>query len=75
MADSTGSPVAVKVEEHSQSVILTYFQGDIGSMVDAHFSRALSKNCKAKALAVKSKKSRKPVKLGKCTESTFYDLP
>ncbi|XP_071374310.1 transcription cofactor vestigial-like protein 3 [Centroberyx affinis] len=63
MADSTGSPIAVKVEEHSHSVILTYFQGDIGSMVDAHFTRALSKACKAKAPALKSKKSRKSVKL------------
>lgn len=63
MADRTESPTAVKVEEHShQCVILTYFHGDIGSMVDAHFRRALSKACKAKAPAVKPKKIRKPIK-------------
>lgn len=30
---------------NSQCVIFTYFHGDVGSMVDAHFSRAL-KNLK-----------------------------
>ncbi|KAF7660597.1 hypothetical protein LDENG_00278740 [Lucifuga dentata] len=63
MADGTESPMAVKVEEHSQCVILTYFQGDIGSMVDAHFTRALGKTCKAKAPAAKNKKIRKSVKV------------
>lgn len=62
MADTTESPMAVKVEEHSRCVILTYFHGDIGSMVDAHFSRALSKVCKAKAPASKLKKARKSIK-------------
>ncbi|NXQ41886.1 VGLL1 protein, partial [Catharus fuscescens] len=32
----------VKTEWGSQSVVFTYFQGDINSMVDQHFSRALS---------------------------------
>ncbi|NXN89795.1 VGLL1 protein, partial [Bombycilla garrulus] len=32
----------VKMEWGSQSVVFTYFQGDINSMVDEHFSRALS---------------------------------
>ncbi|XP_049442591.1 transcription cofactor vestigial-like protein 1 [Epinephelus fuscoguttatus] len=63
MEDRTDSPIAVKVEEHSRCVILTYFQGDINSMVDAHFSRALSKGCKAKAPAAKAKKIRKSIKL------------
>lgn len=63
MDDKTDSPMAVKVEEHSQYVILTYFQGDINSMVDAHFTRALSKVCKAKAPAMKSKRIRKSIKL------------
>uniref|UniRef100_A0A4W6EBE4 Uncharacterized protein n=1 Tax=Lates calcarifer TaxID=8187 RepID=A0A4W6EBE4_LATCA len=62
MEDRTESPRAVKVEEHSQCVILTYFQGDINSMVDAHFTRALGKNCKAKAPAAKAKKLRKTIK-------------
>lgn len=49
MDESTENPIAVKVEEHSQSLILTYFHGDISSMVDAHFRRALTKVTKAKA--------------------------
>ncbi|XP_030823566.1 transcription cofactor vestigial-like protein 1 isoform X3 [Camarhynchus parvulus] len=32
----------VKTEWGSQSVVFTYFQGDINRMVDEHFSRALS---------------------------------
>ena len=75
MEDRTDGPIAVKVEKHSQCVILTYFQGDINSMVDAHFTRALSKVCRAKAPAAKAKKIRKTIKLGKHTEPTVYDLP
>ncbi|KAM6953177.1 transcription cofactor vestigial-like protein 1 [Aplochiton taeniatus] len=56
MAGCSGSPVAVKMEEQSQGVIFTYFKGDIGSMVDQHFHRALSKDKK------KSNKNRKSVK-------------
>lgn len=63
MEDRTDSPMAVKVEEHSRCVILTYFHGDTNSMVDAHFNRALSTVCKTKAPAVKTKKTRKTVKL------------
>lgn len=63
MEDRTDSPIAVKVEKHSQYVILTYFQGDINSMVDAHFTRALSKVCKSKAPAPKPKKLSKTIKL------------
>lgn len=71
MEDRTDSPIAVKVEEHNRYVILTYFQGDINSMVDAHFNRALSKVCKAKAPAGKTKKFRKPIKLGKQINSDY----
>ncbi|KAM9849895.1 transcription cofactor vestigial-like protein 1 [Aulostomus maculatus] len=64
MEDRTDNPIAVKVEGHSQCVILTYFQGDIGSMVDAHFTRALSSVCKAKAgPTMKTKRMRKTIKL------------
>lgn len=62
MEDRTDSQTAVKVEKHSQYVILTYFQGDINSMVDAHFRRALSKGFKAKAPAAKKKEMRKTIK-------------
>ncbi|KAK0148906.1 Transcription cofactor vestigial-like protein 3 [Merluccius polli] len=61
MANVAGSPISVKVEENSQSVVFTYFQGDIGSMVDEHFSRALGKADRAKPQPdpVRSKKRRK----------------
>lgn len=63
MAERADSPMAVRVEEHSQCVILTYFQGDINSMVDSHFNRALSKVCKIKTPAEKTKRIRKPIKM------------
>lgn len=66
MEDRTESPPsAVKVEKHSQYSILTYFHGDINSMVDAHFSRALGNDCRDKAPAGKTKKLRKSMKSGK----------
>ncbi|KAA0709369.1 hypothetical protein E1301_Tti004206 [Triplophysa tibetana] len=51
--------VAEKTEEQSGSVLLTYFQGDISSMVDEHFTRALSKATKPKAGPSKNKQNRK----------------
>ncbi|MEQ2161427.1 hypothetical protein GOODEAATRI_009518 [Goodea atripinnis] len=57
--------MAVKVEGNSHRVILTYFEGDINSMVDKHFSRALSKISKANEPTARSKKIRKTVKMGK----------
>ncbi|XP_057706713.1 transcription cofactor vestigial-like protein 1 [Corythoichthys intestinalis] len=63
MEDGMDSPVAVKVEGHSRSVILRYFRGDIGSMVDAHFSRALSRDFKDNMQAAKAKKIPKNFKL------------
>lgn len=71
MEDRTESPIAVKVEEHTQYVVLTYFQGDISSMVDAHFTRALGKACtKTSGPAAKAKRTRKTIKLGKSAKST-----
>lgn len=70
MEDASDNPLAVRVERHSQYVILTYFKGDINSMVDAHFTRALSKVCKAKAPAGKIKKIRKTIKPGDNTKPT-----
>ncbi|KAM9376897.1 transcription cofactor vestigial-like protein 1 [Pholidichthys leucotaenia] len=55
MEEGRDSPIAVRVEEHSRYVILTYFKGDINTMVNAHFDRALSKICKTKSPVVKSK--------------------
>ncbi|KAG7225749.1 hypothetical protein INR49_014400 [Caranx melampygus] len=63
MEDRTESQRAVKVEEHSRCVILTYFHGDAENMVDAHFNRALGKICKAKAPAARTKKLQKTIKL------------
>ncbi|XP_053735518.1 transcription cofactor vestigial-like protein 1 [Synchiropus splendidus] len=81
MEDNTENPTAVKVEEHSQCVIFTYFHGDIGTMVDSHFSRALNKPCKAKAPGAKLKKTHQPIKLEQtsaCQESaaeSYSPLP
>ncbi|KAF7228533.1 transcription cofactor vestigial-like protein 1 [Nothobranchius furzeri] len=72
MEERTDSPIAVKVEGNSHSVILTYFQGDINSMVDAHFSRALSKACKPSEVTTKTKKVDKTVKTedtGSCQDT------
>ncbi|XP_015237425.1 transcription cofactor vestigial-like protein 1 [Cyprinodon tularosa] len=62
MEEQGESPKAVKVEGNPHSIILTYFQGDINSMVDEHFSRALGK-IKANETAARSKKIRKTVKM------------
>ena len=70
MEHRTDSPMAVKVEKHSQCIILTYFHGDINTMVDAHFSRALNNVCKDKVPAAKTKKIRKTIKLGEQTKPT-----
>ncbi|XP_063280252.1 LOW QUALITY PROTEIN: transcription cofactor vestigial-like protein 1 [Prinia subflava] len=45
----------VKTEWGSQSVVFTYFQGDINSMVDEHFSRALSNAKNPQDLSTKHK--------------------
>ncbi|NXH20900.1 VGLL1 protein, partial [Bucco capensis] len=45
----------VKTEWGSQSVVFTYFQGDINSVVDEHFSRALSNIKNPQDLSTKHK--------------------
>lgn len=45
----------VETEWGSQSVVFTYFQGDINSMVDEHFSRALSNAKNPQDLSTKHK--------------------
>ncbi|KAG9351350.1 hypothetical protein JZ751_022598 [Albula glossodonta] len=62
MEEKPGSPVTLKGEEQSQSVLFTYFQGDINSVVDEHFSRALNKATKPKDLSTKSKGNRRNTK-------------
>lgn len=62
MEQEAESPVAEKAEEQSGSLLYTYFQGDINSMVDAHFSRALSKATKPKADLIKIKKKHRAAK-------------
>ncbi|KAI1903093.1 hypothetical protein AGOR_G00023660 [Albula goreensis] len=64
MEEKPGSPVTLKGEEQSQSVLFTYFQGDINSVVDEHFSRALNKATKPKDLSTKSKGNRRNPKAG-----------
>ncbi|KAG1929221.1 transcription cofactor vestigial-like protein [Pimephales promelas] len=58
MEEDLGCPVA-KIKEESGSVLLTYFQGDINSMVDEHFSRALSKATKPEGEHSKTKRNRR----------------
>uniref|UniRef100_A0A3P9BFK3 Si:dkeyp-11e3.1 n=1 Tax=Maylandia zebra TaxID=106582 RepID=A0A3P9BFK3_9CICH len=74
MESRTDSPIAVSVEQHSNFVILTYFQGDINSMVDAHFNRALKKDYSAKESAIKTKKHSKTIKLGESINLTLHGL-
>ncbi|XP_036381336.1 transcription cofactor vestigial-like protein 2 [Megalops cyprinoides] len=62
MEEKPGSPVAARTEEQSQSILFTYFQGDINSVVDEHFSRALNKANKPKDLSTKNKSSRRSPK-------------
>ncbi|XP_057240924.1 transcription cofactor vestigial-like protein 1 isoform X3 [Malurus melanocephalus] len=45
----------VRTEWGSQSVVFTYFQGDINSVIDEHFSRALSNTKNPQDLSTKHK--------------------
>ncbi|MGH0192811.1 UNVERIFIED_CONTAM: hypothetical protein FKN15_027820 [Acipenser sinensis] len=42
-------------EGQSHCVLFTYFQGDINSVVDEHFSRALNKTKKPRDLSTRNK--------------------
>ncbi|XP_076203067.1 transcription cofactor vestigial-like protein 1 isoform X5 [Aptenodytes patagonicus] len=55
----------VKTEWGSQSVVFTYFQGDINSVVDEHFSRALSNAKNPQDLSTKHKGETVVLKNGK----------
>ncbi|XP_016101521.1 transcription cofactor vestigial-like protein 1 [Sinocyclocheilus grahami] len=59
MEEDLGNSVAKKTKEESSSVLLTYFKGDINSMVDEHFSRALSQAAKPKGERSKIKGNHK----------------
>ncbi|KAJ8396522.1 hypothetical protein AAFF_G00018280 [Aldrovandia affinis] len=54
-----GPEASGRPEEQSRSILFTYFQGDINSVVDEHFSRALNKSNKPKDLSTKNKSSRR----------------
>ncbi|KFZ63310.1 Transcription cofactor vestigial-like 1, partial [Podiceps cristatus] len=54
-AKPSKSKEPVKTEWGSQSVVFTYFQGDINSVVDEHFSRALSNAKNPQDLSTKHK--------------------
>uniref|UniRef100_A0A8C2H2Z0 Si:dkeyp-11e3.1 n=1 Tax=Cyprinus carpio TaxID=7962 RepID=A0A8C2H2Z0_CYPCA len=66
MEEGLGNPVARKTKEESGSVLLTYFQGDINSMVDEHFSRALSQANKPKEEGSKIKRNHKVAQTSNC---------
>ncbi|KAG7322744.1 hypothetical protein KOW79_014090 [Hemibagrus wyckioides] len=44
----------------SRSVIVTYYEGDINTVVDEHFFRALNKNSTPKDLSVKQRERQTP---------------
>lgn len=67
MEEGLGHPVAKKTKEESGSVLLTYFQGDINSMVDEHFSRALSQANKPKEERYKIKRNHKVAQTSNCS--------
>lgn len=67
MEEGLGHPVAKKTKEESGSVLLTYFQGDINSMVDEHFSRALSQANKLKEERSKIIRNHKVAQTSNCS--------
>ncbi|XP_052006260.1 transcription cofactor vestigial-like protein 1 [Xyrauchen texanus] len=71
MEEDIESPAAGKTEEQSGSVLLTYFQGDISSMVDEHFSRALSNTTKPKGECSKSKRNCKSAQTSRIGSSQW----
>ncbi|XP_066571279.1 transcription cofactor vestigial-like protein 1 isoform X2 [Amia ocellicauda] len=64
-----------KAGEQSNCVLFTYFQGDINSVVDEHFSRALNKANKPKDLSTKSKSSRTVQKIDEPSVPVQWNLP
>uniref|UniRef100_A0A672PL35 Transcription cofactor vestigial-like protein 1 n=1 Tax=Sinocyclocheilus grahami TaxID=75366 RepID=A0A672PL35_SINGR len=66
MEEDLGNSVAKKTKEESSSVLLTYFKGDINSMVDEHFSRALSQAAKPKGERSKIKGNHKAAQTSNC---------
>nr|XP_005990402.1 PREDICTED: transcription cofactor vestigial-like protein 1 [Latimeria chalumnae] len=72
----------VEAQSSSQSVVHTYFQGDINSVIDEHFTRALSKANKPKDLRTKGRnedctsKNGSPMSSGQwnLSSSTWMDL-
>uniref|UniRef100_A0A3B3YAW2 Uncharacterized protein n=1 Tax=Poecilia mexicana TaxID=48701 RepID=A0A3B3YAW2_9TELE len=74
MEERADSLIPVKVEENASGFTLLYFHGDINSMVDEHFSRALGKASKASELVPRSKKIRKTVKQGEHVKESLHYL-
>ncbi|XP_074771220.1 transcription cofactor vestigial-like protein 1 isoform X2 [Athene noctua] len=65
----------VKTEWGSQSVVFTYFQGDINSVVDEHFSRALSNAKNPQDLSTKHKGETVVLKNGQYQPSALRSHP
>uniref|UniRef100_A0A3B4EA35 Uncharacterized protein n=1 Tax=Pygocentrus nattereri TaxID=42514 RepID=A0A3B4EA35_PYGNA len=63
---AAGGPcmVELKTKQQSETLLYTYFQGDINSKVDEHFSRALRKLTKPKGDNSKNKRTRRSAKTG-----------
>ncbi|KAI4897298.1 hypothetical protein NFI96_024665 [Prochilodus magdalenae] len=71
MEQNAESLAEAKAEQQSGSLLYTYFQGDINSMVDEHFSRALSKVAKPKGDSSRNKKTRKSAKTEQPSSSSW----
>ncbi|XP_066505982.1 transcription cofactor vestigial-like protein 1 [Hoplias malabaricus] len=71
MEAKVDNPVEGKTEQLSGCLLYTYFHGDINSMVDEHFSRALSKASKPKT---DSSNTKKTCKSAKTDQSSNWDM-
>lgn len=65
----------IKTEWNSRCVLFTYFQGDISSVVDEHFSRALSNIKNPQELSPLSQSEDVVLKNGKHVERKKAEIP
>ncbi|XP_043921228.1 transcription cofactor vestigial-like protein 1 [Protopterus annectens] len=66
---------SVKTEINPRCVVFTYFQGDINSVVDEHFSRALNKDNIPKDMSTKSKNADAAIKNEKYMPPAMGNAP
>ncbi|KAL6480238.1 hypothetical protein MHYP_G00112710 [Metynnis hypsauchen] len=71
MEQDAESIVELKTKQQSETLLYTYFQGDINSKVDEHFSRALRKLTKPKGDNSKNKRTRRSAKTEQPSSSSW----